>query len=431
MAERETVLRVPAERSVGGRVGDASAWLRERLLPGGENILAVAAHAMILFALISFAVESRPSPEVSPSRYTGALVALSALFLLHVFDLDLTRRLGLRKTSLIRLLGGAALFLLAVGLGGNSVFLPYLIFMFTADAFVELRLSRALAYSVGLLAAWFAVTGARPGPFEYWDQSLRGIGSGMLFSALFARTIVAFADQTERAERLLEELRAANAELAEAREKERDLAVAEERVRLAREIHDGLGHHLTVLGVQLQAAAKLVRRDPERAEGAIAVCREEAQAALDEVRQSVAAMRRDPLDGRPLPGALDRLVRDFDRHSPLATAFALHGEPFALSPAAEGTLYRAAQEGLTNAQKHAAASRVSVCLSYARGVARLTVEDDGAGGQEGVGGGFGLAGLRERAEQLGGAFEAGPGPRGGFRLQLSVPVDGEVGGSNT
>jgi signal transduction histidine kinase len=141
----------------------------------------------------------------------------------------------------------------------------------------------------------------------------------------FALVMVRSGEQTVHANRLLNELQIAHAELAAAREREKDLAVAEERVRLARDIHDGLGHHLTVLNVQLQAAAKLIDREPGRAAAAIATCREEAQAALDEVRRSVAAMRRSPLDGRTLDEALPALVRDFDRHSPLAARFEQHG----------------------------------------------------------------------------------------------------------
>jgi signal transduction histidine kinase len=111
------------------------------------------------------------------------------------------------------------------------------------------------------------------------------IGLGLLFTATFSVVVMRYAEQKAHAEALLRELQVANAELAAAREREKELAVAGERLRLARDIHDGLGHHLTALNVQLQAAAKLVGRDPDRAASAIAICREEAQAALDEVRR--------------------------------------------------------------------------------------------------------------------------------------------------
>ena len=139
-------------------------------------------------------------------------------------------------------------------------------------------------------------------------------------------------------------------------------------------------------------------------------------------------MRRTPLDGRPLDEALRRLVDDFDRHSPLTARFEREGDPVALAPAAAMTLYRAAQEGLTNAQKHAGAGKVTVALRFAVGAVSLTVRDDGAGrAPGGDGGGFGLAGLRERAEQLGGAFSAGPAEGGGFRIELVAPAGAAPG----
>jgi len=228
----------------------------------------------------------------------------------------------------------------------------------------------------------------------------------------------------QRSERLLGELRAANAALEAAALRERELAAAEERVHLAREIHDGLGHHLSVLNVQLQAAARLVERDPARAAETLALCRQEAQAAMAEVRRSVAAMRRSPLDGRRLEEALATLVEDFDRASPLAARFDLRGEPVELAPAAAMTLYRAAQEGLTNAQKHARAGQVRVELLFAPRSVAVRVQDDGAtpiaSSQSPAG--FGLAGLRERAEQLGGSLRAGSVADGrGYTLELEVP----------
>jgi signal transduction histidine kinase len=230
-----------------------------------------------------------------------------------------------------------------------------------------------------------------------------------------------------RAEALAAELRATNLALREARERERELAAAEERVRLAHDIHDGLGHHLTVLNVQLQAADKLITRDPERAAAAIALSRAEAQAALAEVRRSVAAMRRAPLDGQTLPEAMAALVRDFDRASPLETTFTLDGAPLTLGPAATMTLYRTAQEGLTNTQKHAAATTVQVLLRYRPDEVQVRVQDNGQGAPTpgDSAGGFGLVGLRERVERLNGTLSAGPeAENDGFVLEVILPTQG-------
>ena len=397
-------------------------WLRERLLPSGDSVMMVVAYAMILTELVSFILLDRGG--LPPWRFYGAVLALSALLVLNVTLRDLRESFGEPRGEAILLLGGGALFLLANWLGGISTFFPFLLFMLGSQAFVTIRSRYALAYAAVLSLAWLALVWLSGFPLDSLGNLAIQIGLGMFFIAIFSTVLRRYGEQTARAEALLRELRAANADLAAAREREKDLAVAEERVRLAREIHDGLGHHLTVLNVQLQAAAKLIDRDPERAAGAIATCRDQAQAALDEVRRSVAAMRPTPLDGRTLDQALAELVRDFDRRSPLETCLELSGDPVVLSPAAAQTLYRAAQEGLTNAQKHAAAQHVTVSLRFGRASVALAVQDDGAGlaGEAGGEGGFGLAGLRERAEQLGGDFSAGPRDGGGFALEMVLPL---------
>lgn len=405
----------------GRRAGPpALAWLRERLLPRGDGIMMVVAYAMILTALVSFILLSREG--LSPWRFYGAVLALSALLVLNIALGDIETRFGEQRGRAIFPLAGAALFLLANWLGGLSAFFPFLLFMLASQAFVTLGLRYALVYSAALSAAWLGMIWSRGIPLDDLRNIAIQIVLGMLFIGIFSIVLKRYGEQTARAEALLRELRAANAELAAAREREKELAVVEERVRLARDIHDGLGHHLTVLNVQLQAASKLIGRDPERAAGAITICKEEAQAALAEVRRSVAAMRRTPLDGRTLEEAIGVLVRDFDRRSPLDARFELSGAPAPLPPATAQTLFRAAQEGLTNAQKHGNARRVVVGLSYGQASVRLLVQDDGAGVGNGEGGGFGLAGLRERAEQLGGDFSAGPRDGGGFGLEMALPI---------
>jgi signal transduction histidine kinase len=418
MAEQlDDLLPTPA----GSRHAPAAlAWLRARLLPGGDGLMMLVAYVMILTALVSFILLSRAA--LPGWRFYGTVLALSALLVANIALYDLERRVGEQPARLTFLLASAALFLLANWLGGVSAFFPFLLFMIASQAFVTVRLSHAFVYSVVLAAAWLGVVWSYGVPLDELRNVAIQIVLGMLFIAIFSIVLKRYGEQTARAELLLRELRSANAELAAAREREKELAAAEERVRLARDIHDGLGHHLTVLNVQLQAASKLIERDAERAARAIAICKEEAQAALDEVRRSVAAMRRSPLDGRTLAEALVALVGDFDRHTALDARLELSGAPAPLPPAIAQTLYRAAQEGLTNAQKHAAAERVTVALSYGPANVRLVVNDDGVGAGNGGGGGFGLAGLRERAEQLGGDFSAGARELGGFGLEIVLPI---------
>lgn len=383
----------------------------------------IVAHIMILPTLVSFVISSHGLPAW---RYYGTILALSGLIVLNSLP-GRERRIVDRGApgSWTFLLLSAALFLASFWLSDTPSFIPFVLFLLVGQGVWSQRLPLALIYTAGLTGAFLAIIALE----STWAIALDALGSiipGILFTLIFTLLTTRYGEQTDRAEALLSQLKEANIELQAAREREKTLAVAEERVRLARDIHDGLGHHLTVLNVQLQAADKLVRRDPERAAQAIGICREVAQAALDEVRQSVAALRRTPLDGRSLDEALAALVKDFDHRSPLVASFEQRGAPADLTPAAAQTLFRAAQEGLTNVQKHAEAANVAVVLSYDAGSASLSVLDDGRGtsGQaaDEQAGGFGLVALRERAEQLGGALRAEPRPEGGFLLELAVPT---------
>ncbi len=254
---------------------------------------------------------------------------------------------------------------------------------------------------------------------------------GLTSAAVYASGFVffwAFAGLTRRAEaarkeseRLLAELQEAHRALQEYAQKAEALAVSEERNRLAREMHDTLGHRLTVSAVQLEAAERLIPSQPERAAEMVATVRGQVRAALAELRQTVAALRQPLKDDLPLERALPRLVDEFQQATGLEVALRLPDELPPLSAPQRLTLYRAVQEGLTNIHKHAAAKRAWVKLEAADNRLRLLVRDDGRGPQ-GNGGGFGLRGLRERAAHLGGEVRFGPAPERGSLLEVELPL---------
>jgi signal transduction histidine kinase len=249
--------------------------------------------------------------------------------------------------------------------------------------------------------------------------------AGMIFVLVVTLLQRRSENEKMRAEGLLKELQTANLELKAAQEKEKELAVAGERMRMARDIHDGLGHHLTVLSIQLQAADKLVQRNPQAAVEAIQTCRGEVRAALEEVRRSVEVMRQTPEESQPLDLMLSGLVQGFDEHTGLKADFESSGTPFELSSFARQTLFRAVQESLTNIQKHGkGVGRILVKLEYSPQDVRLAVSDDGEKPAEGFGGpsGYGLQGLKERVNQLGGEFCCGPGAIRGFRVDVTIPL---------
>ena len=198
-----------------------------------------------------------------------------------------------------------------------------------------------------------------------------------------------------------------------------ELTAAQERNRLARDIHDSLGHHLTAVAVQLEKAQAFADVDRDTADQAIRDARWSALRALDEVRESVSSLREHS-GTFSLTGALDELVRRMDSTS-LAVSLVACGDEKRYPPTALRELFRAAQEGLTNAARHAHASHVQVRVDYGAVQAQLVVADNGVGMRSGTGRGFGLRGMRERVELLGGHLDvASPGT--GTTVTVVVPA---------
>ena len=231
--------------------------------------------------------------------------------------------------------------------------------------------------------------------------------------------------------------RAAQAEAAEDRarraEREREsaarLAVAEERARIARELHDIVAHAVSVMVLQVGAVRHKLPAELEDDRDALRDVEQAGRSALAEMRRLLGAMRSDGdgVDLAPQPGlgSLDALLGQIDRAG-LAVELHVDGEPFPLPRAIDLSAYRIVQEGLTNAVKHAHASRVDVRVSYAPDAVQLEVRDDGAGVADGNDPGFGLVGIRERVKIYGGEMSAGRSPDGGFVLTTRLPITGEV-----
>ncbi len=258
------------------------------------------------------------------------------------------------------------------------------------------------------------------------DALLTGLIYAGIFAFMLAIARALQREQTVRAEseRLAAELENANAQLRAYTIHAQDLAVAQERTRMAREIHDSLGHHLTVLSVQLQAASKLIEREPVRAAEQIEKSRRIVAQALQDVRHSVNALR----DGSPLDAydmqALPRLVHDFGNATGIQTTYAAPEQMPARAPAQMLTLYRAVQEGLTNAQKHTNATRIDVHIVCADQNLDVRIQDNGSNAPNAdAAPGFGLVGLSERVALLGGTMRAGPRTEGGFELRVELPIE--------
>ncbi len=205
----------------------------------------------------------------------------------------------------------------------------------------------------------------------------------------------------------------ANAELREAREQLAVVAVAGERLRFARDLHDLLGHSLSVIALKAELAERLLATKPEEAGRALGDVKEVARSALAEVRQAVSGYREPTLETE-LAGARFALAA-------AGIKLVVVEKGSSLSPNLDSLFAWTVREGITNVVRHSGARNCRVVIERLSGSARIEIADDGPGGDPN-GEGHGLAGLRERAEWLQGRIEAGPLENGGFRLVVTVPV---------
>ncbi|MBA9007698.1 sensor histidine kinase [Thermomonospora cellulosilytica] len=242
------------------------------------------------------------------------------------------------------------------------------------------------------------------------------------FSAAFGHWIERIIRQSQERAELIEQLTASRAEVARL---SREAGVAAERERLAGEIHDTLAQGFTTILMLLQGAeARLDDGHPARRPVELAA--RTARENLAEARALVAALPPAPLQEAALADAIGRLVDRFAQDTGAVPRFETEGTPRTLEPSLEVVLLRAAQEALANVRKHAAASDVRVRLSYRADEVRLLVSDDGRGFDPratapGADGGFGLAGMRRRVEQIGGTVEVASAPGDGTALTVTVP----------
>jgi len=264
--------------------------------------------------------------------------------------------------------------------------------------------------SVRVLPLWGTLLISAPLPFLHVGMALPDAlrNGGTFLVALI------FMIRAERARAALDE---ANRALRAYATQSEELATARERNRIAREIHDGLGHYLTTIHMQIQAASSIVDSDRARALKTLAKAQQLAHEALGDIRRSVSALRAER---QPLPAALAALAQASD-DAGLATTLTVVGDARPLDPQEEQALYRAAQEGLTNARKHAQAASATLTLDFSNAkLVRLTVADDGRGASA-TDGGFGLVGLRERVQLVGGSLSLQTAPGAGLVLSVEVP----------
>jgi signal transduction histidine kinase len=215
--------------------------------------------------------------------------------------------------------------------------------------------------------------------------------------------------------------------LAETREEEARRRVAEERVRIARDLHDSVAHSMASISVQAGVGAHVLDERPADARAALLAIKHASGDALAELRATLSMLRSSEAAPHEPTDGLDRLpsLVESSRAAGLAVDVVIEGDARPLPPAVDTAAFRILQESLTNVIRHAGPARATVAVRHGDGGVEIEVTDDGRGavnGHGGAGGGHGLAGMRERVALLGGELYAGPRRAGGFRVRARLPL---------
>ncbi|MFC9594250.1 sensor histidine kinase [Streptomyces sp. NPDC056944] len=333
----------------------------------------------------------------APNPWIGAagLLAFNTLYIAIVFRAFDPRRRESRLTWVLLISLGVLTFALAIGYGREWLLLFPLLGLGVGAVVRRGRLLPAIAFP--LVVAVGVVTFWRDG----WDSI--GIVYGTFISIMVTAAILAL-------DEIVRQLRETREELARA-------AVEKERLRFSRDLHDLLGHTLSVIVVKSEVVRRLAPRDLDAALAQVADIESVGRQALTEIREAVTGYREGSLATE-----LDR-ARDALSTAGIEPVVRRSGP--LLEPQTEALLSWVVRESATNAVRHSGASRCEIDLSGSADRVRLTVTDNGRGPADGTPG-SGLRGLRERVAAAGGTLDSGPAPRGGFRVTAELPVEASV-----
>jgi signal transduction histidine kinase len=373
--------------------------------------------ALVLLAMLEVALELAFGREHNKDAPTGSLWILIPLSIAVLAPLLARRRYPFAAPA------GVYLYCAAVSFyNGNLVTFSFGIFLAVLTSAFLMGMLPDRNQSVSGLAI-----GIGAAAIVVHNDPDQGWGDFFFISLLF--TIVWLAGNALGAK--LTQYRQAEeraARLEREREDRARAAVAEERARIARELHDVVGHSVSVMTVQASGVRRLLRPEQEREREALLIVEKTGREALAEMRRLVDVLRRPEeapaLAPQPSLQHLDKLV-DQVRESGLNVELKVEGDVAKLPASVDFAAYRLVQEGLTNTLKHAQAHRAEVLVRYGNGEVEVVVADDGNGTGGGAGGGHGLVGLRERIAVAGGELDAGPRTGGGFQVRARLPMNGK------
>ncbi len=374
----------------------------------------------LFFGLMAVSAGVAAAEPGSELRRATALVLAVGLALWYWHEVIRTgRALSGRGAALPSLAVAAALWTPLLVLHSIFQLLMFSAYYLACSAPAPARraVPRIAAVSVLVAATASARAGFQPIDLVFYAAVTLALG-------LFFALTQAIHEQSEQRRQLLEQLESARSELAAA---ERRAGVLAERQRLAREIHDTLAQGFASIVTLAEAARAHAGISPQDAMRRLEEVGHAARSSLDEARRAIWALRPEALEHRSLGRALGELAAGFGVQTGIDIQSAVTGEEDELAPGAQEALLRIAQESLTNVRKHARAHRVRLTLSYLDDATLLDVCDDGIGfelaapARNGSGGGFGLAGMRERLAAHGGTLTIESAPGQGTTVAAAVP----------
>lgn len=311
----------------------------------------------------------------------------------------------------------SALIFFVLGFPPVALGVAVLVALYTAGSRAERRLSLPLALATVAVMAVALATDSRGA-----DLSTI-VGNALVFAVTWY-----LGDSTRERRRHVHALEERTKELEQARDELARQAVAQERVRIARELHDIVAHSMGMIAVQAGVGRHVIDSKPEDAKQSLETIERASKSALQEIRGMLGLLRSsgEAASRAPSPG-LDELPALIDevRTTGIDAELQLEAPPRPVPLGVEVTVYRIVQEALTNVIKHASATRARACVWFAEDALRVEVVDDGVTATTGNSGGLGLAGMRERVALHGGTFESGPLPEGGFKVSASLPLEQE------
>jgi signal transduction histidine kinase len=377
----------------------------------------------LVAAIVSTLVFAELLDVAQPALPRGTLALGYVLVLLHTLPLAARRRF---PGAVLALSVGSGLAVAAIGLPPVVLGVAILVAVYSVAAYGARWVSLAGLAAAELASAAVQLT---PGAF----QAPTVVSNALVIAAawLLGHFVGVRRVYTARLEERTAELEERTAQLDQAREELTRRAVTEERLRLARELHDVVAHAMSVIAVQSGVGAHVADTQPEEAAKALAAIEATSRAALTELRRLLGVLRQDSQprgDLAPVPGLadLDNLLAEVAKAG-LAVRLRVEGAASQLPAGVDLSAYRIVQEALTNVVKHAGPARAQVRIRYGDQDVTVEVTDDGRGvmalaGDGRLGTGHGLIGMRERVAAFGGDLEVGPQPGGGFRVAARLPL---------